>query len=99
VTRDARDVLANILVASAYVAGTVSALTFDQVFRDDPGPSVWFGVVASWFAVLVGALAASWKRGVFALPSALIAFASPLAILIATAVMWLGWIAHPAPAA
>jgi hypothetical protein len=80
-SRAGRNELSNCLVVAAYAVAAASLLTFGMDVR------VWLGELAIWLAAVVGALVAYWRRGIVALPSALLAFAYPAVFVI---VFWNG---------
>jgi hypothetical protein len=79
-TKATRGKLSSWLAAVAYVAAVASSLTF-WLGGWWLGGWVWLGALAT--LLVVGAVLASWKRGIISLPAVLIALASPTAFIIA----------------
>ncbi len=75
-----RDLVGLGLAAAAYSAATASMLAFEGML--DGSVTAEAAAIATWAMALAGALLANWKRGLWALPSALVVLAQPLAFLI-----------------
>jgi hypothetical protein len=73
-----RDARATVLAAIAYIAAVASLLLIET-----GSWWLWIGSLALWAAALAGSIVAAWRRGLWALPSAIFALSFPVGAAIA----------------